>query len=75
MSQELKELKKRRAQEQAEAAARRVVLLAAHLQKRRDSLISGEWWPSHDCDQCLQAILDMSPSAVCETGLSHQWWK
>jgi hypothetical protein len=75
MSPELKELKKRRAQKDADADAQRAVLLAAHLQKRRDDLISGKWWPSHDCDRCLQSILDMAPAGVCETGRSHQWWK
>jgi hypothetical protein len=74
MSQELEALKERRAQDQADAAARKAVISAERCRKRRDTLLSGEWWPSHDCDICLQCILDENPSGVCQQGKSYVWW-
>lgn len=68
------ELRKRRAQLDADTTARRGVLQAERLQRRRDNLISGEWWPPHDCNRCLQAILDKNPAGVCEDGQRYKWW-
>ena len=64
------------ADEAAEQKRRAEAARRERMEARREALRKGKWHPSHVCDQCLRAILELRPEGVCEAGKQHgdQWW-
>lgn len=75
--EEIEQLRAAWAAEEVEQKEREENARIEKLKMRRDRLRSGEWKPICKCDDCLNAVLNLSaPDGVCANALlSCQWWK
>ena len=75
MNDEIARLRALWAEQDMEAKVRRDAAQREKLEKRRESLQSGQWKPDCQCDDCVAAVLEMDPSKVCSKGKSlGRWW-
>jgi hypothetical protein len=46
-----------------------------HLERLRDRMRAGEWKPSHQCLDCVKAVLLCQPELACpQAAKKGRWW-